>query len=319
MSNPFQHWYDSCNSGDSAAKLAALPPFPTHIDVELTSVCNFRCLMCPTGNLSLQRDGEFMEWDTFDQIIDQCEPHGAGIRFIGWGEPMMHPQLFRFIRRASDALLPTHLNTNGSKLHQYEQNMILNMGLDSIKVSMQGTTAESYRDMRNIDYYEGVFTAVRTLHRRRGNAPRPWIHVSTTITDEHPSTVEVFKKRFAPYCDQISVGYTTFDYLDLAAVRLGDQDRERLEKMVANQEVEKRHPSCPEVYDKLTIHADGSARVCCNDYNGETFLGNVNDTPIGAMFHHPVIKEYREKLAREEHDYLHLCADCYDYMELTND
>ena len=47
--NQLQPLYDGFNSGDPADKLAALPKFPLMVDIEVTSACNFRCLMCPTG------------------------------------------------------------------------------------------------------------------------------------------------------------------------------------------------------------------------------------------------------------------------------
>ena len=314
MNNPFQHWYDQCNTGTNADKYAALPDFPNHIDVELTSTCNYRCLMCPTGNLSLERPGMFMAWETFEKIVAECEPHGTGIRFIGWGEPMLHPQFYRFLRHAADALLPTHLNTNGSKITENDQKMILGMGLDSIKFSFQGTSRESYAEMRGIDRYEALFSVIRTLYRRRDQATRPFISVSTTVTDEHPSTIEVFKKKFEPYCDQLSIGHTTFDYMDPDAA----VNPNRVREMAAKQTVTANHPRpCPEVYDKLSIHADGSAHICCNDFNGSTLLGNINETDMESIWTHAVIERYREMLAGNEYNGP-LCSNCYDYMELTN-
>lgn len=319
MTNPFQHLYDECNSGDSAAKLKRLPSFPTHIDVELTSACNYRCLMCPTGNLSLQRPAGFMEWETFDKIVEECTQFGTGIRFIGWGEPMMHPEFFRFVRRAADALLLTHVNTNGSKMDDYAIKMILGVGLDSIKFSFQGTDPASYAEMRNIDAFDDLFHKVRRLHMMR-SSPSPWISISTSVTDEHPSTIEVFKRKFGGICDQLSVGHTTFDFMDLSAARLSEEQVARLNDLAGRQTVEKKHPACPEVYDKLSIHNDGTARVCCNDFDGITDLGNVNDTPIEEIWKHAYdMVIYRRILADGGHDQLANCKDCYNYAGLHED
>ena len=309
--NPFQYWYDECNSGTSASKLKSLPEMPSHIDVELTSVCNFRCQMCPTGNLSLERPGTFMEWETFERIVDQCEPHGIGIRFIGWGEPMMHPQFFRFLRYATDALLPTHLNTNGSKIGgEFEQTSLLGLGLDSIKFSFQGTSRESYTEMRNVDFFEQLFNIIRTFHRRRADRRRPFVSVSTSVTDEHPSTIEVFKKRFAPYCDQLSVGSTTFDFMDLDAAHHSD----RVKALARAQTLEKRHfDPCPEVFDKVAIHANGSGHVCCNDYNGETDLGNIHHDTLEEMWNSDTMTYYREYLAEGKYN-LPNCTNCFNYL-----
>ncbi|MHC4065053.1 MAG: SPASM domain-containing protein, partial [Planctomycetota bacterium] len=79
----------------------------------------------------------------------------------------------------------------------------------------------------------------------------------------------------------------------------------------------KVHPKpCPEVFDKLSIHADGSVVLCCNDYNGTVELGNVADTPIIEMWQHPKIEAYRKRLAENNYE-APLCRDCYDYLGLT--
>jgi len=305
--NPFQWMYEEAARGNNASKYAELPEYPTHIDVELTSTCNFRCRMCPVGNLSLDRPAGFMSWETFDRIVEQCASQVIGLRFVGWGEPMMHPQVFRFLRRATDALLPTHLNTNGSKIGDYEQQMLINMGLDSIKFSLQGSTRETYAEMRSIDFYDDLFNAVRKFHRRRGVHPKPFISVSTTVTDEHPSTIEVFKRKFSPFCDQLSVGHTTFDFMDDVP-----------EDLAARQTVEKKHFNpCPEVFDKLAISFDGTARVCCNDYNGTTNLGNINQFDLKDIWKEMTIVSYRKRLSEEDYT-MPLCNSCFDYMKLTD-
>jgi len=103
MPNPFQHLYDNCNTGDSAEKYKELPDFPRLIDVELTSSCNFKCLMCPTGNKSLKRKATFMWEEVWERIVVQCAQHDTAIRLIGWGEPLMHPKIICFVKDAAEA------------------------------------------------------------------------------------------------------------------------------------------------------------------------------------------------------------------------
>ena len=316
--NPFRPLYDLCNNGDPAEKLAFLAPFPAMIDVELTSACNFRCLMCPTGNLSLHRPAMFMEDDTFRSILDECAEYDTAIRFIGWGEPLMHPDALRFITWASRAGLLTHLNTNGSHVTEAVAARLIESGLSSVKFSFQGVDKQSYAEMRNIDWFDDLIATVAMLHTIRGKRKRPWIAVSTTITDESPETVETFCKRIAPIVDEANVGTTIFDYMDLNAVRLRPDQKARLAQLKTRETTEKRHPvPCPEVYNKLSIHADGSVVVCCNDFNGTMELGNVNDTPIIELWRHPKIEAYRKRLAKRDYD-APLCRDCFDYMGCVN-
>ena len=79
----------------------------------------------------------------------------------------------------------------------------------------------------------------------------------------------------------------------------------------------KLHPRpCPEVFNKLSIHANGDVVLCCNDFNGVVKLGNVGETPLRDLWRHPKIEAYRERLAQDNYK-ARLCRDCYDYQALT--
>lgn len=315
--NPFQPLYDACNSGDSAQKYADLPDFPHTIDLEPTSSCNFRCLMCPTGNLSLKRDAEFMKWATFEAIADQAADHGTALRLIGWGEPTLHPLLPRMIRYAHERGLLTHLNTNGSKITPEYAFDLVDAGLSSIKFSFQGVDRQSYAEMRQVNFFDGMIEAIKHMKRVRGYRSLPYIAASTSITYEKPEVVDLFRRRLEQYVDHLSIGKTIFDFMDLKAVRLKPAQKDMLRRLKLAATDPKRHPDpCPEVFGKLSVHANGDIVVCCNDYDGTVNLGNVNRTPIIKMWRHPKIEAYRERLARKDYD-APLCESCYDYQELT--
>lgn len=315
--NPFQSRYDNCNTGTNAAKHNHLPEFPTHVDVELTSSCNFRCLMCPTGNLSLQRKPEFLSPALWKSIIDQCSLHDTGLRFIGWGEPTLHPALTQIIDTAHRAGLLTHINTNGSKLNRHMAHQLVRAGLSSIKFSFQGVDKESYAEMRSTDFFAGMIEAIKTMRAARGGSRTPYIAASTSVTYESTKQIERFRKLLEPLVDHLGIGHTTFDYMDFKAVRLKPDQLKLLERLKGMSTDKKHHPRpCPEVFDKLSIHADGSVVLCCNDYNGVVELGNVADTPIKEMWRHPKIEAYRKRLANNDYQ-APLCTDCYDYMSLT--
>lgn len=315
--NPFAPLYKQCNTGTNAGKYEALAPFPKIIDVELTSACNFRCKMCPTGNLSLKRPAGFMAYATWQSIVWQCWEHGAAIRMIGWGEPALHPDIYCMVSAASAKGLLTHINTNGSKLDEKLAGDLINAGLRSLKFSFQGVDRESYAEMRGTDFFDELLAKARMVKELRGTRPYPYLHISTSITYESPELVAAFRERAAQCADLVTVGNTTWDYFDSKAARLRPHELERLEQLKALSTDKKQHPSpCPEVFDKLSIHHDGSVRVCCNDFDGITNLGNVNDTPLAEIWRHPQMEEYRRRLSANEYGGP-LCSSCFDYAGLT--
>lgn len=315
--NPFTPLYQACNTGDSAEKYASLADFPRIIDVEVTNACNFRCLFCPTGNHAMTRPSGFMERATYERLLDGCFDNGTSLRFIGWGEPLLHPELVDFIHLACLGDIPTHLNTNGSKLTKDLAYRLWWGGLDSIKFSFQGADRETYAEARNIDFFDGLYEAVAIMHKMRGRSDYPYIQVSTTTTYETPEQIEAFKAKFAPICDQVSVGRTVFAHLDMKAVRLRKHEKATLEKLAQYEPDNLAHPSpCPEIYDKLTVQWDGGVVLCCNDFDKTVPLGNIMQTPLKEIWRHPRIEAYRKRVAKGDYS-LPLCNSCYDYMGTT--
>lgn len=315
--NPFHAMYDAFNHGTSRGKLAGLPDGPVMVDLEPTALCNMRCTMCPTGLQALGRPAGFMSAETYGALLEKTQPFKSALRFIGFGEPLMHPDIVGMVARASEAGRLSHINTNGSKLTPPLAEQLVAAGLSSIKFSFQGTDSATYLAMRRTDFFEGLLEAIATMRRARGGERYPYIAASTSTTDETPEMVEAFRARMAPLVDGLSIGKTIFEYIDMAAVP--PKHRARLEAAAELSTVTKRHPApCPEIYEKLTVHWDGAVRVCCNDWSGTTDLGNIVDDEMATIWRHPTMEMYRGRVAERDYS-LHLCDTCWDYMDLTEE
>lgn len=315
--NPFQPVYEACNAGKSKAKLANLPAFPRLIDVEMTNTCNFRCLMCPTGNFSQKREKGFMADEVFYKILEEIRSHKTPLRFIRWGEPLTHPRILDYIRACHDADVLTHINTNGSKMSDDMMDALLNIPLDSLKFSFQGVDRKSYAEMRNIDFYDDLTKTIRGLYEKRGARLRPFIQVSTTITYEDKETVSKFKAALGPYCDSLNVGRTVLEYVDLNAVRLRPHELEELKRLKQLESVIKVHPECPEVFDKLSINWDGKVTACCMDSDNVMVVGDIREQTLIDIWTSDIMTQYRKILADMRHDDLPLCKSCYDTHGLS--
>lgn len=312
MRNPLQPIYDICNAGHSKEKLAKLPEFPRLIDVEMTNTCNFRCLMCPTGNFSQKRSKGFMDEEVFYKVLEEIRPHKTPIRFIRWGEPLTHPKILDFLRACRVADVLTHINTNGSKMSEEMMDALLEIPLDSLKFSFQGVDRKSYAEMRNIDFFQDLTAIIRRLHEKRGARLKPFVQVSTTITYESKDLVQAFKAAMGPYCDSLNVGRTVLEYVDLNAVRLRPHEFEELKRLKELESVVKVHPECPEVFDKLSINWDGTITACCMDSDNMMVIGDIRNQTLADVWASETLNRYRAVLADMRHDDLPLCKNCYD-------
>jgi MoaA/NifB/PqqE/SkfB family radical SAM enzyme len=116
--NPFAAIYHLCNDPRNRGDPAMLPDFPRYVDIELTNACNFKCLMCPTGTGIAKRKKGYMSEKIFNKLFDELKQHKTPVRFIGWGEPLLHPKLTMYLSVCQQNGMLTHLNTNGLLLDE---------------------------------------------------------------------------------------------------------------------------------------------------------------------------------------------------------
>jgi radical SAM protein with 4Fe4S-binding SPASM domain len=309
--NPIKPHYDLTNTGHSKEKLANLPAFPRFIDIEMTNTCNFRCLMCPTGNYSQKRHKGFFDKDMFYRVLDEIRPHGTPLRFIRWGEPFTHPDILEFLKACQDAGVLTHANTNGSKFDDDVMRALVDIPLNVLKFSFQGVDRDSYGEMRNIDFFDELIATIRRLVEIRGDAPYPYIQVATTVTTESQDAIDAFRAEMEALVDYVDVGHTTFDFIDLNDVRLRSDEKARLKALMEKDNLAKIHPECPEVFDKLSINWDGTVTACCGDSDNLMLIGDLHDLSLNEIWRSEKLGYYRELLADMRHDDLELCKNCY--------
>ena len=85
--------------------------FPILIEIAPTGYCNANCPWC---FFEKQKDGEKIDAEVMLKTIDALA--AAGVKAINWtggGEPTLHPDLGKFIRRAAEKNIKQGLFTNG--------------------------------------------------------------------------------------------------------------------------------------------------------------------------------------------------------------
>src|SRR5262249_12332683 len=72
-------------------------PFPIHLDIETTNVCNLRCPMCPRTILLANDEFSplgYITQDEYRRMIDEGVTHGLkSIKLNYLGKPIAHPDI----------------------------------------------------------------------------------------------------------------------------------------------------------------------------------------------------------------------------------
>jgi MoaA/NifB/PqqE/SkfB family radical SAM enzyme len=238
----------------------------------------------------MKREQGFMSSETFRKVINELALHQTAIRFVRWGEPLIHPDLLKFIKYAKAVGLMCHLNTNGSLADSEFLGSIIKLKLDSIKFSFQGANQKEYRKIRDTDYFDALVATVQELHSRRGGRKKPFIQVGTTVENPDSVSAEFFKKAMRAYCDKVVVGKT---------------------KNLFSDTVGNKPNPCPELFDKMSINWDGTVSACCADYDNFMLVGDVNKLSLQDIWLYSTeLQDYRQAIANSEYTKHPLCRRC---------
>ncbi len=118
------------------------------IYVEPTNRCNLECRTCIRNSWN-EPLGQ-MDDRTFSGIIAGLSAFDGPLTvfFGGFGEPLSHPYIVDMVAAAHRAGAKVELITNGTLLTERMSRHLIHAGLDLLWVSLDGSTPESYADVR---------------------------------------------------------------------------------------------------------------------------------------------------------------------------
>jgi len=173
----------------------AARPFEA-FQIEVTSRCNLKCVMCPVTVLADRWPARDMSWETFERIAAAFE-RAKWVHLQGWGEPLLHRRVFDMIARARSAGCRVGFTTNGTRLTRANGARLLDLGLDLLAVSIAGASAATHAAVRVGSDFAKLVENLRhflRLRRERGNT-RPQVQVFYLMTStnfaELPRAVEL--------------------------------------------------------------------------------------------------------------------------------
>lgn len=140
------------------------------IYVEVTNLCNLDCITC-MRNVWGEPPGKMSD-TTFARIFDAVQGMAPlpTIFFGGYGEPLIHHRLVTWVKRFKSLGARVELITNGLLLTEERSLQFIRAGLDMLWVSLDGSSPESYADVRLGSSLPQVIENLKTLRRVRYKA-----------------------------------------------------------------------------------------------------------------------------------------------------
>jgi glycosidase/MoaA/NifB/PqqE/SkfB family radical SAM enzyme len=172
-----------------AAGRADCPAYPSRLYLTVTEACNLRCAHCITDAPERTRSGRartLQPW--LLDALDDAFAHADYVAFTHGGESLAAPTLPDVLRRISRARAThpgradIHLVTNGMLLDERRTNELIDLGVTSLMISLDGATAatnDRIRVLGRLDRVVANVAAALRLRARRNADLR--IGISTVV------------------------------------------------------------------------------------------------------------------------------------------
>ncbi len=272
--------------------------FPSHIDVEISSLCDLNCPMCYTitDEYKQKVNRALMDFELFKKIIDESVKKNLfSIRLSLRGESFLHPKIFDMIEYAKkQGIKEVSTLTHGGRIDEKKFEKLVDLGLDWLTISFDGV-GEMYEKIRYPLKYDDMIKKIAKFKeiKKQKKSVKPVIKVQT-IWPAISNNPQEFYDTFNNITDQIASN-PLIDYLH------NDTDI-----------LFEKNFTCPQLWQRLTIGADGRVMLCANDEMMSNQVGDVNDESIFDIWHGKKLEKAREvHLKHMGAKELEPCKHCY--------
>jgi len=314
---------------DMSLKRTALLSRPTSLQLECTTKCNLRCMMCDSP--IWDRRGMEMKFSDFKKIIDQF-PFLVSVNLQGMGEPLLNKDLFKMITYCKSKKIMVLFTTNATLLDEIIAKKIVDSGLDYIVISVDGATPETFERIRRGAKFGQVIENIKKLVVARGELKKPRIifHFCATMDniEELPDVVKLAKNVGADGVEGLDVIFWGKKYLkEKLNEKTLESDMVKAKRIINNAKMEAErmglkflwwgttkellsneklplHPDprlCKAPFRSCFITVDGYV-TCCSDVPDPRILnfGNIFEQSFDEIWNSPEYIAFRKAFLKGE-------------------
>jgi radical SAM protein with 4Fe4S-binding SPASM domain len=294
--------------GGQRHSLIELLPLRTPILLQFFPVyaCNFKCDYCLFSIVKKERyfisEVEFMSMSLFDKVLKDLSGFKDKIkvvRFVGMGEPFLNNNLLKMVKDVEKYCDKTEVITNGSLITKQKSDEIIESGLDSLIISIQGVTEESYKTISeyNIDF-ENFVNNIKYLYNNKTNLK---IYIKTVDIALKKDEDKIFYDIFGKICDTINIETASPIYPEVKLNEsLNNNNKNQFNNKIQDVKI------CPQPFYTLQINPDGFVVPCYSclypEILGNAYCENIVDIWNKNYFRQTMIKEKKQNIK--------VCKDC---------
>lgn len=275
-----------------------LDVMPPCVQIEPTSVCNYRCVFCYQTDEKLQdrkagHKGR-MELELFKCVVDQIEGQVEAVTLASRGEPLLCKDIVGMLEYISGKFLGLKVNTNAWYLNEEKAHALLAAEANTIVFSADAADEELYAKLRVNGRLDKVLENVRmfaSIKAKHYPNSRTITRVSgVKFSDQQDfDTIEKFWK---DYVDQVAF----VDYNPWVSVY--------------DAEATGVDAPCSDLWRRTFVWWDGRINPCDVDYLSSLAVGDINKDSLSDIWTGEGYARLREQHLEGAREGLMPCRNC---------
>lgn len=288
---------------------------PPILTIEPTNVCNLRCPLCVTGNGSMERANGRMDLSTYQRLIDELADRALYVVLFHQGEPYLNRQFNEFVAYANHRGLYVTTSSNAHYFDAKTAEATVASGLDTIIISVDGATQETYSRYRVGGELQKVLDGTRQLvaAKKRLRSKTPYIYLQFIVMQHNEHELAAMEELAAELgVDRFLKKTVQVETLAEAQEWLPSAEKFRRYHLTAENFTVKGggKGACPRPWLTTLVNWDGTTVPCCFDKNGHHVSGDMKTAPnFAAVWKSAAAENFRDTLLNRR-ETIDMCRNC---------
>jgi len=271
--------------------------YPPYLQIEPTSICNFRCVFCYQTDNSFNKRSQgymgHMNFDTFKLIVDQAEGNIEFISLASRGEPLACPDIKKMLSYTKGKFLNLKINTNASLLDEKMSYAILESGVKTIVFSADAADSKLYSELRVNGKLEKIVKNIEKFQEIRSKHFNSKIITRVSgVKVKKEQKIEKMNKFWGNLVDQVAF----VDYVPW-------------ENVYQSQKINIDKP-CSDLWRRMFIWWNGDTNPCDVDYKSKLKVGNIKENDIKELWSSKYYATLRNQHNKKNRSKISPCNRC---------
>lgn len=287
---------------------------PWRLTISPAQICNFKCYFCThsLNHKEVEKTGfsfRNMTFEEFKILADQLRQFPEAVKLIvfsGMGEPLLNPDLSKMIRYLKENHIAerAEMYSNATLLTEKLVHDLVDAGLDSFKVSIEGLTEEKY--WTNSQYRMNYPEFMEKLAYFYNNRKTCKIYIKVIDACLEAGEDQKFYQMFGDVCDEIYI-----EHLSDAQPLTGDCEGRVDYGKTMYGEPAKECNVCGMLFYSLYVDVDLNIYPCPLLCPPVKFaIGNANAETLLEIWHGEKLKRIRQAHLMGKRKEVDVCKDC---------